>query len=189
MLKDRCMWVQQVIELTGWEPLGIFVDWAAIEGELGILLPTDYKELYEAFGGGVFSGSVYFLGRDEGLAFDFLTQWRVALSVDQDSKFGDVSAVDPYAIYAPGGKGLVKWGSTEWADEYCWLIDAERPGEYPVLARADDVGPWHRYDMSTSEFLCRVLADADFQPFGIAQFDLGTTFEPGSGDPFDGQAL
>ncbi|MDT0612285.1 hypothetical protein [Streptomyces lancefieldiae] len=43
--------------------------------------------------------------------------------------------------------------------------------------------------MSTSEFLYRVLADADFRPFGIAQYDLGTTFEPGSGGPFDGQPL
>ncbi|MER6333469.1 hypothetical protein [Streptomyces sp. NPDC001034] len=43
--------------------------------------------------------------------------------------------------------------------------------------------------MSTSEFLCRVLADADFRPFGIAQYDLGTTFKPGSGDPVDGQPL
>ena len=189
MLKDCCMWVQRVIELTGWEPLGISVDWAAIEGELGVPLPADYKELYEAFSGGVFSDSVYFLGRDEGISFDFLTQWRVSLSTDQDSKLGSVSAVDPYAIYTPGGKGLVEWGSTEWADEYFWLIDAERPGEYFVLARSNDVGGWHRYDMSTSEFLYRVLADADFQPFGIAQYDLGTTFKPGSGDPLDGQPL
>ncbi|WP_181384027.1 SMI1/KNR4 family protein [Streptomyces sp. NWU339] len=187
--KDRCTWVQRVIELTAWKPLGISVDWAAIEGELGVPLPADYKELYEAFGGGVFSDSVYFLGRDEGVSFDFLTQWRVSLSVDQDSTLGDVSAVDPYAIYAPGGKGLVDWGSTEWADEYCWLIDAERPGDYPVLARSHDGGPWHWYDMSTSEFLYRVLADADFQPFGIAQYDLGTTFKPGSGHPFDGRPL
>ncbi|WP_051798114.1 SMI1/KNR4 family protein [Streptomyces sp. NRRL S-337] len=174
-----------MIELTGWEPLGVSVDWAAIERELGVPLPADYKELYEAFGGGVFSDSVYFLGRDEGFSFDFLAQWRV--SVDQASKLKDGSAVDPYAVYAPGGKGLVEWGSTEWADEYCWFIDAERPGDYPVLARAHDVGGWHRYDMSTSEFLYRVLANAEFQPFGIAQYNLGTTFEPGSGDPFDGQ--
>ncbi|WP_406315450.1 SMI1/KNR4 family protein [Streptomyces sp. NBC_00118] len=183
------MWVQRVIDLTGWEPLGISVDWAAVEGELGVPLPADYKELYEVFGGGVFSDSLYFLGRDEGLAFDFLTQWRVDLSVDQDSKLGSVSAVDPYAIYAPGGKGLVEWGSTEWADEYFWLIDAERPGEYFVLARSHDVGGWHRYDMSTSEFLYRILADADFHPFGIAQYDLGATFKPGSGDPLDGRPL
>jgi hypothetical protein len=187
--KDCCTWVQRVIELTGWKPLGNSVDWAAIEGELGVPLPADYKELYEAFGGGTFSDSVSFLGRDEGVSFDFLTQWRVALSVDQDSRLGSVSAVDPYAIYAPGGKGVVAWGSTEWADEYCWLIDAERPGDYPVLARSHDGGPWHWYDMSTSEFLYRVLADADFQPFGIAQYDLGATFKPSSGGPFDGRPL
>ncbi|MFJ9855245.1 SMI1/KNR4 family protein [Streptomyces sp. NPDC101150] len=183
------MWVQRVIELAGWEPLGICVEWVAIEGELGVPLPADYKELYEVFGGGVFSDSVYFLGRDEGVSFDFLTQWRVSLSVDQDSKLAGVSAVDAYAVYAPGGKGLVEWGSTEWADGYCWLIDAERPGDYPVLARSNDVGGWHRYDMSTAEFLYRVLADADFQPFGIAQYHLGTTFKPSSGDPSDGQPL
>ncbi|MBA2805979.1 SMI1/KNR4 family protein [Streptomyces sp. KM273126] len=181
LLKGCRMWVQRVIELTGWEPLGISVDWAAMEEELQVPLPADYKELFEAFGGGVFSDSVFFFACDEGISFDFLAQWRVALSVDQDGRYGDVSAVDPYSIYAPGGKGLVGWGATEWGDEYCWLIDARRPGEYPILARADG-GEWRRYDMSTSEFLYRVLADADFQPFGIAQYDLGTTFDPCSGD-------
>ncbi|MEU5241982.1 SMI1/KNR4 family protein [Streptomyces lydicus] len=51
MLQDCSLWVQRVIELSGWEPLGISVDWAAIEGELGVPLPADYKELYEVFGG------------------------------------------------------------------------------------------------------------------------------------------
>ncbi|QKW05085.1 SMI1/KNR4 family protein [Streptomyces sp. NA04227] len=166
-----------MIELTGWEPLGLTVDWAAIEGELGAPLPPDYKQLYEAFGGGIFSDSVSFLARDKPFgAFDFLTQWQSWLSTDRDATLGSVSAVDPYAIYAPGGRGLVPWGSTEWADGYFWLIDAERPGDYPVLATAEDGGSWHRFDMSTSEFLYRVLADADFLPFGVAQYALDPTF-------------
>lgn len=69
------------------------------------------------------------------------------------------------------------------------LIDAERLGDYPVLARSHDGGPWHQCDMSTSEFLYHVLADADFRPFGIAQFGLGATFQHGSGAPFGGQPL
>ncbi|MFE5009929.1 hypothetical protein [Streptomyces sp. NPDC056696] len=64
------------------------------------------KELCEAFGGGVFNDSVHFPGCDEGLAFDLLTQWRAALSTDRDGRFGSVSAVEPYAICAPGDKGL-----------------------------------------------------------------------------------
>jgi hypothetical protein len=179
-LKGRGVWVQRLIELTGWEPRGISVDWAAMEDELKFPLPADYKELFEAFGGGLFSDSVFFLARDEGVSFDFLAQWRVSLSVDRDDRYGDVSAVDPYSVYAPGGKGLVGWGSTEWADEYCWLIDAQRPGECPVLARSDG-GEWRRYDMSTSEFLYRVLTDPQFQSFGIAKYGLGATFTPGSG--------
>ncbi|MFG2334776.1 SMI1/KNR4 family protein [Streptomyces sp. NPDC048604] len=173
--------MQRVIELTGWEPLGLSVDWTAMEEELQCPLPADYKELFEAFGGGVFSESVYFLARDEGISFDFLAQWRAELSTDRDSSLGSVSAMDPYAVYAPGGKGLVTWASTEWGDQYCWLLDAERPGEHPVLARVED-NEWRRYDMSTSEFLYRVLTDADFKPFGIARYNLDKTFRRRGGE-------
>ncbi|GGW43115.1 SMI1/KNR4 family protein [Streptomyces xantholiticus] len=152
-----------------------------MDEELRVPLPTDHKELFEAFGGGVFSDSVFFLARDEDASCDLLTQWRGDLAVDRDPRYGSVSAVDPYSVYAPGGKGLITWGTTEWGDEYCWLIDAQRPGEYPILARAED-NDWRRYDTSTSEFLYRVLTDADFQPSGIAQYDLGATFKPDCGD-------
>ncbi|MET8896531.1 SMI1/KNR4 family protein [Streptomyces albogriseolus] len=182
---DRRTWVRRVIDLTGWEPLGLTVDWAAVEGELGVPLPADYKELAAAFGGGVFSDSVSFLGCGASVSFDLPARWRAGLPADRDSRDGSVPAVGPYEEYAPGGKGVVTWGSTEWADEFCWLVDAERPGDYPVLARSHDPGPWYRYDMSTSEFLHRVLADADFRPFGIAQYELGATFVPGS----DGRPL
>lgn len=63
-----------MIELTDWEPLGISVARAATEEELRVPLPTDHKELFEAFGGGTFSDSVHFLSHDEGVVFDFLTQ-------------------------------------------------------------------------------------------------------------------
>ncbi len=49
-------------------------------------LGADCKELYEAFGVGVFSDRAHFLGCDEGLAFDRLTQWRAALSTDRDGR-------------------------------------------------------------------------------------------------------
>ncbi|MEV5398970.1 SMI1/KNR4 family protein [Streptomyces cellulosae] len=173
---DRRTWVRRLIELAGWEPLGLSVDWAAVEEELGVPLPADYKELVAAFGGGVFSDdTVSFLGCSTNVSFDLLTLWRAGLSVDRGTTVG------PYEEYAPGGKGVVTWGSTEWADQYCWLLDAERPGHCPVLARSHDPGPWYRYDgMSTSEFLFRVLDDADFRPFGIARYELGATFVPGS---------
>lgn len=59
-----------------------------------------------------------------------------------------------------------RWGSTEWADEYFWLIDAERPGDYPVLGRSDDGGAWDRCDRSTSEFSTASLPMPIFNPSG-----------------------
>ena len=177
---DARAWVRRVLDLTGWEPLGLSVDWATVEEELGVPLPADYKELAEAFGGGVFSESVSFMGCGSSVSFDLPAQWRAALSAARDGTYGSVPAAGPYDAYTPGGKGVVTWGSTEWADQYCWLIDAERPGHCSVLARSHDPGPWYRYDMSTAEFLHRVLADADFRPFGIAHYGLGATFVPES---------
>ncbi|MEU0684358.1 MULTISPECIES: SMI1/KNR4 family protein [Streptomyces] len=177
---DARAWVRRVLDLTGWEPLGLSVDWAAVEEELGVPLPADYKELAEAFGGGVFSESVSFMGCGTSVSFDLPAQWRASLSAARDGMYGSVSAAGPYDAYTPGGKGVVTWGSSEWADQYCWLIDAERPGLCPVLARSHDPGPWYRYDLSTAEFLHRVLADADFRPFGIAHYGLGATFVPES---------
>lgn len=164
------MWVQRVLEFTGWEPSAHSIDWEAVEGELQVPLPTDFKELCEAFGGGKFCDSVSFLGNTEGSYFNFLMRWRVTLSTGGSG--------GQYPAYAPGGEGYVTWASTEWADQYCWLVDAQRPDEYSILARGD-VSEWCKYEMSTSEFLYRVLADKDFKPFGIAEYGLDPTFQPG----------
>ncbi|MFG3505310.1 SMI1/KNR4 family protein [Streptomyces sp. NPDC047821] len=168
--KGFFMWVRRLIELTDWEPLDLTVDWESIERELQLPLPADYKELFEAFGGGVFCESVFFLARSDALSFDLLAQWRASVAAEEEG--------DPYPVYSPGGKGVIEWAATEWADQYCWLVDAERPGEFSILARGD-VGEWYSYEMSTSEFLYRVLADEEFKPFGIAEYGLDPMFQPG----------
>ncbi len=60
------------------------------------------------------------------------------------------------------------------------MNSAGRPGECPVLARAEK-GTWHQHDKPTSEFLHRVLADVAFQPFKVARYAVPPTFEPGFG--------
>ncbi|WP_142168726.1 SMI1/KNR4 family protein [Streptomyces sp. SLBN-134] len=169
-VKGLYMWVQRILEFTDWEPSAHSVDWDAVERELQIPLPTDYKELCEAFGGGTFCDSVYFLGNIDGPMFNLLVRWQASISVGRDS--------EPHPAYTPGGNGFMTWASTEWADQYCWLLDAERPDEYCILARGDS-DEWCRYEMSTSEFLYRVLADKKFKPFGIAEYNLDPTFQPG----------
>lgn len=64
------MWVQRIFEFTGWEPSARSVDWAAVEEELRIPLPVDFKQLCEGFGAGTFCDSVAFYGRTEGFHFN-----------------------------------------------------------------------------------------------------------------------
>lgn len=53
---------------------------------------------------------------------------------------------------------------------YCWLADtSKRPEEWPIVARTDPLEEWHQFDMTTSEFIYRVLTDRDFRPFSIAR--------------------
>ncbi|MFB7357047.1 SMI1/KNR4 family protein [Streptomyces gardneri] len=176
------MWVQKLLDFTGWESLEIQEDWDRVEEELQCALPDDYKELYRVFGGGVFGDAVFFYGRDENAVFDLMTQWRVALSTDRAYAEDGVFMMEPYSVYAPGGEGLLQWGATEWGDQYFWLLDAKNPGVYPVLARAEGSDEWKRYDVSTAEFLARVLSDAEFQPFGVSRYSLDPSFSYGS-DP------
>ncbi|MFF9341118.1 MULTISPECIES: SMI1/KNR4 family protein [unclassified Streptomyces] len=166
--------MRRILEFTGREPSAHSVDWAAVEEELRVPLPADFKQLCEVLGGGTFCDSVSFLGRAEGSHFNFLLRWRAPLSLRLPADSGQ------YQEYTPGGKGYITWASTEWGTEYCWLVDAQQPGACPVLARGE-AGEWCEYDMSTSEFLYRVLADKDFRPFGIARYDLDPTFRPGPG--------
>ncbi|MFE7553309.1 hypothetical protein [Streptomyces gardneri] len=93
-----------------------------------------------------------------------------------------VFMMEPYSVYAPGGEGVLQWGATEWGDQYFWLLDAKNPGVHPVLARAEGSNEWKRYDVSTAEFLARVLSDPEFQPFGVSRFSLDPSFAYGS-DP------
>ncbi|MCW3839104.1 hypothetical protein ONA70_03205 [Micromonospora yasonensis] len=39
---------------------------------------------------------------------------------------------------------------------------------WPVVARWDGIEPWHQLDISTAEFVYRVIADPEFKPFTVA---------------------
>ncbi|MFG2658053.1 SMI1/KNR4 family protein [Streptomyces sp. NPDC048425] len=175
--------MQRLLEYVGWEPREMpSGQFERMEGELGTQLPGDYKELGEAFGAGTFCDVIYFCVRDEGKVFDLLSEWHSSLSVEGDSpaggEGGGASLYAPYGIYRPGRGGLIPWGSTEWADEYYWLAEGPDPASWPILARTHSSREWHRFEMSTSEFLYKALTDPEFSPFGVARYSLDPSFEP-----------
>ncbi|WP_175412329.1 SMI1/KNR4 family protein [Streptomyces sp. TRM64462] len=129
-------WVDRLVEAVGVRPLGLRVDWAAIESRIGTALPADYKELCEAFGNGGFCDyfTVYASadGADSKLADVYEDNWRIA---EEDSAGWDYYL--PQGLFRPGGRGgIFQWGASVQGDEFAWLADSSTsPESWPVLAR------------------------------------------------------
>ncbi|WP_262505366.1 SMI1/KNR4 family protein [Streptomyces sp. TRM68367] len=129
--------------------------------ELGTELPSDYKQLYQAFGAGEFSQVVSVLCSDETHVTDLLSMWR-ALLADDDPSGGPWA---PYPIHVPGTTGgLFPWGTTRAADMFFWQVTDGAGGRMAVLAKMKDSEYWHRYEMTATEFLYRILTDPLFRP-------------------------
>ena len=78
---------------------------------------------------------------------------------------GYTDALQPHRLLKDGA-GLIPWGNSEQGEMFYWLADRGSPDKWPVLAHGDD-SRWRRYEMTMSEFCCRLLTEDDFD-FGIA---------------------
>lgn len=164
-------WTQRIIEVTGARPDPRDIDWTPVGAELGTTLPPDYRELCSLLGDGYDSGFLRILQPLGDAATDGLLYfWRW----NRDPKYARLYT--PYDLYGgPGRPGLLAWGDDQTEGQYYWFADAETdPAAWPVVARKDGADPWHRYDVSMSEFIYHMLTDHDFMPFTVA----ATTVRP-----------
>ncbi|MFD4582553.1 hypothetical protein ACFWOY_10010 [Streptomyces sp. NPDC058423] len=170
------MWVERIAEATNWEPLALELPWGSVEEDLGTPLPEDYKRLVEAFGKGEFSEFMNVLCVDATGQFDLTRIWHKYL--DASPEDGPDPVFTPYQIYRPGRRGLIPWAFGEMECNYFWLASAEEdPATWPIVTQGDPY-PWHEVNMSTSEFVYRVLADPEFEPFSIARLFPQPDFYP-----------
>ncbi|HSZ39748.1 MAG TPA: hypothetical protein VK817_07305, partial [Trebonia sp.] len=80
-----------------------------------------------------------------------------------------------YAPFAPygvaGRRGLIPWGMSEPECKFFWLADAAvDPGMWPIVGKVEMIEgeEWHRYEIPVPEFVYRVIADPEFEPFTMA---------------------
>lgn len=160
-------WVRELVSLTGWQDERQEMEWSDVERDFGTPLPADFKEICEVFGPGSFCCYLeLLLPVDSADPYSLVGRWN-ALKSRRDSP-SVRSFYEPYQVFED--TGLILWGVSLTEASYAWLADvAERPEEWPVVARAAPLEEWHRFDVSTAEFICRVLADRDFRPFSIAR--------------------
>ncbi|MFE6510214.1 hypothetical protein ACFVDI_21130 [Nocardioides sp. NPDC057767] len=160
-------WVSRLLEATDRSPRGLRIDWGSIEGEMGLVLPDDYKNLCESFGVGEFSGYVTVLSAAT-VTYPTIAEWWKDSVSDAASGLDPFPAyLDPYSLFRGDGSGLIYWGGSEEAQFY-WLAGDDWPANtWRIVARESTVDPWHEFDFGVAEFIYLVLCDASF-PLSVA---------------------
>lgn len=160
-------WVDELVSLTGWRGERQEMEWDDVEREFGTPLPPDFKAICEVFGPGSFCGYLeLMLPVDSADPYSLLGRWEAFDSRRESPAVR--SFFEPYELFEDSG--LILWGVSVTEASYCWLADvSRRPEEWPVVARTDPLEDWHRLDMSTAEFICRVFTEPEFRPFSVAR--------------------
>jgi hypothetical protein len=148
-------------------------DWGAIEGDLGLPLPTDYKLLADSFPEGWFRRFIRLRrpvpwpdGRVRLMSKFALEQLE---SMREYRETGEVAF--PYPLF-PEPEGVLPWGSISSPGVAFWLTGSPDPDEWPVVVATEECDYWDRFDGTTCEFLIAVAnARYDASRFMTAAFD------------------
>jgi hypothetical protein len=171
----RMVDVDALARLIGPPPPGPFrIDWAAVEGALGLRLPTDFRRFAEAFGSIDLGDFVWIWSPAAGeVPFEPATQVFLRHSRDWDP------SAYPYAFWPEPG-GLLPWGSSRASDHFFWdtSVGAD-PERWPVVIHRylspaigkngeptggyTHTGPvWHRIDASMIEVVAALVSGDRF---------------------------
>ncbi|MFJ8142616.1 SMI1/KNR4 family protein [Streptomyces sp. NPDC096013] len=132
-------------------------DWEDVISELGIGLPSDYRDLIDTFGGGRVDGYLWVLEprcsnrhyelfralaeRDE--AFEML--WE-----DGEPK--------PAQLESPGAR-VIPWASTDNGEYLYWLVESgSPPDEWTVMVNEARGDWWEHFDVGCVELLVQLLS-------------------------------
>lgn len=130
--------------------VGDAVDWDAVRGEFGWVLPTDYRDFVAAFGMGSISDSI-------------------AIATPPFPGYPYVDHLLYNAEYPPPD-GVLPWGTNEAGDSFLWRCGGD-PDQWTVAFAVRGGSERHDYDMGMAEFLLLLLQGRISIPLG-AQLDI-----------------
>lgn len=117
------------------EPLYNAGEWQAVERELGLQLPGDYKRLIEVFGQGVFQGHQHLSGL---LVTSFFGPTPPATQAEGASAYLGTLDELTYKVY-PGSPGLLGFGAYADEDTIAWHTLGS-PDEWPIVYHDVETG-------------------------------------------------
>lgn len=128
------------------------VDWAALEGDLGTGLPSDYRSLTEAYPTLVIDDFLMVSLPQPGAEASWVSGVRDSSEILQDLyEMEDTQGYVPY----PEPDGLLCWAESYSGDRLYWRMSSPDPEAWPVVVRGAN-GDWSEFPVGAVEFLVGV---------------------------------
>jgi hypothetical protein len=125
----------------------------AVEGRLGLALPTDYKSLIGAYGTGSWKGFLWVLNPFASNRYlNLFEQAQRQLEAERTIR-ADWPKDVPFALYPDPG-GLLPWAMTDNGDRLYWLTEG-RPDTWDTVVYESRGQKYDSHRMSCCEFLRR----------------------------------
>ena len=129
--------------------------WSEVENNLGVVLPSDYKELIALYGSGIIGNFIMIYSPfTENENMNFFIQQNLYIDAYLTLKVS--FPVDfPYEVFPTNG-GILPWGRTENGDTLNWIVDTNQ-GDWAILVDGGS-GDYFEYKGSMTGFLYDVLS-------------------------------
>ncbi|RSN60627.1 hypothetical protein DMH01_15130 [Amycolatopsis sp. WAC 04182] len=151
--------VDEIADLLGWqEQFAPERTWTAVEQDLGVALPSDYKALLTRFPGGVFRR----IEIDSPVAHD--NAWATykhtldeLLQILGDEDLEYLDNVEYHLYPEPGG--LLPWGSDGQGGTFCWITDSGDPDRWRIAYHDQSADQWREHPGPVTQLLYEILID------------------------------
>ena len=132
--------------------VGTVADWQVVERELGIVLPSDYRDFILSYGTGQLANLYSVWNPFRGS--EFIEQVRLVCRCEQEFQ-KQFPHRCPYAIH-PQRPGFLPWGTDENGNYYGWLTEGPSD-KWPVLSNNVRGHGYKLYRLTMTEYFAAVL--------------------------------
>lgn len=141
--------ISRLAQLTGWEGVGVDLDWVEVERALGLPLPQEYKEYVRKFPRGFFNDYVQVITPDryEG-RLDLLGTFRMVLDNMREMR-GDRPQEFPHPIY-PELDGVIPWGNSPKGEYFYWVSSDSNPDKWCTAISGSG---WHDWEVHSQSMV------------------------------------
>lgn len=154
--------------------------WDKVEQELGLTLPTDYKDFARVYGAGNLAGFIHIFNPFSDSPYSSLLKCvKQICEVYRFLKQHEGDKQVPYAVY-PDKPGLLPWGRNDLGHVLFWLTEGN-PDSWPIVLSHGKSDRYERFNLGMVDFLARALPhelDSTIWPDDFPDPDTPITFNP-----------